>query len=1454
MRGQIMSKGKLSSGDLATWGFLVMAVVTLLSTGMVAKVVFPDGVITDVRADNTISETSFTGTLGEINEFLADVRTNTDGKKISELELADNVTINLTVSDVVLTSQINSILTERFGGSLEALNKIKTVNIAFSQGVHYDADITSSYREDSVSVTANYSGAVIYLFVPTPDKALATQMQTYVNQADNWSQATAVQIRANDTTGRYNMAKNDDTYIMNAVTNDDASACSVSLAGAIADYQKVTSAITDKKFVLSLAGTKCSDDGVASISTDAQLNSLALNVFENTSADKVKEIAQSAASANQALYVGAGDYTVQLAAGDSAATISNVYADVEELTVTEMADLASAIGVSATAVETTETGFQSDYKVSVDGETVSVEILNENVNVADVAANLGTLTSVSLKKGTQTVTVSTDETDKVAAVTIGGVPTYYGSFAEALIAIDGVATSTVTLLNNTTFAGSWVFDSGRIAVDLNGKTLTYTGNSSTVFQVNQGAHLSFVNNDSTDGSLGKIVDTNDNHPSVFFRIYGSSVSTDANVSSLSFGANTQVESYAGWIVVVGPVEKKAYGAVVNIDGELIGKGVNCGVITIHGNISDSSSAIGTAADGSDTTAAKVYINDGAVLTNNAGSGSVAAYSAGSGLWIFGDASLHGYDNAFEIRSGTARINGGNFIADAIPAFSTLNNSGTTSQGAAIAIAQYGNSPIDVTVTGGVFSAYTPVYESDPNGTTTVTAENTKLAFKGGYYEVINGGDKSVYSQDLTKFLTGGTYSVAPNVAYLADSYINHDNGDGTYTVMHAYDSVSAAITALAGDSSEDLPAVKVVTSDTDSAENNALVAKDSGYYRVEAAEAGMSAALAMANSLIETNPVDVLKATIAYAQLDGNIVNVQAASDDNSKREINVSISNESTQSLPSVSDAWHIAATDQINEAVSTISFEKNSEAVTVYLDKKKVVTQMSEPTLTTALAQYQAAATSEAQVAVDYYRTQPNDMNGNTITHFVSLKADGDKIKAEMHASSLAEALAAYETLSSELRAKVKFTCSDDTSDGLTYEIATDSDGKVSITDTTSAANDDIGSVFASFLAIGEKLGSDVQSSVQIVDEEGKFTILLMPQNCGDTTYCSDDFAGQVLVMTSGTPAAAQTLVESIKAANANASFIMMVSTTSQTVADAGLARLWSFIRPVQAAEASYYGVEVVNGTTQAVLVTAVDASTDTYLSTHATSSVKLIEDNSQTATQVNLVSAHEDQEVVKAALAAFQQNVRTASATLTGKDFVATNDDSGKLTSVAFSGDITLDEVKVLMAATSDSVTVTLGGQTYTFVNGQLYVSTPSSPAGTNDANDRHASGDNVPNEAAPQGCHDTVPAGVADVFQIDRQGSKATIYFAPIPGAHNYHVVFGHQAGDERYGGIAMSADDVSGVLAIDVTNLEPSQQYSFKIAPVNGCAVGSWSNWLTAKGVARYGKTVTKTYRYTGSTK
>jgi len=1170
-------------------------------------------------------------------------------------------------------------------------------------------------------------------------------------------------------------------------------------------------------------------------------------------------------------------------------------------TVSEMATFSAALkaseaetGVPVTVAHKDGETMVTDYTViaSYDTDTTQVTTAavtiadNSSVTMADVLANMGTLTSVTVTKGTATATAYAQKQESSVAAVMAKGDTYYASTFYDAFGIAKGETATIQLLSGLTINAdnrgstnhAYSVTDMNLTLDLNGKTLTYDDKNHTganVFMISQNGQLK-VTSTATDSKgnviKGKIVDTQDSAVNQVFRLHGSNDASATNYAVLEIDENVEVDSYALYGAVVfrnaeNP-QPQSYGVKVSLDGSITlnkagsGKGHETAVFFILGTIQNQ--------DG----APQVIIGEHAQLRDNAGDWSLGLGLMGYGNTTIADgAVVEGHDTAVEVRAGRLTINGGVFAstksAQDLAIFS--NGSGNTVKGAALAVVQHNTYlPTNVVINGGSFNGYLPLVEYNAIGSSADDLAKVSIDVKGGAFTSTNNSESltmsfdgntvegqsaaAVYSQNKQKFLTGGTYSISPAASYIADSYVSYANGDGTYTVMQTYGSLSAAIAGLAADTSDnDLPAVQVVTTDEYSLENGVQVSRENGYYRVVASEASMSGALVMANSLIGTNPTAVTQTTIAYGQQDGNTVSVQAVTGQSSKREIQVNIDSASTQSLPGVSDAWHMAAADQINDAVSVVGFNKGSEAVTVYLDKKKVVTQVSEPTLTTALAQYQAAATSEAQVAVDYYRTQPNDNNGNTVTHFVSLTADGDQIKAEMNASTLAEAMAAYETLSSEQRALISLTCTDSQNDGLTYQIATGSNGKVTVTDTTSAAADDIGSVFASFIKIGQNLGTDIQQQVQIVDAEGKFTILLMPQACSDTTYCSDDFAGQVLVMTSGTPAAAQALIKQIQAANSDASFIMMVSTTNQ-IADASWTRWWSFIRPVQAAEASYYGVEVVSGQTQAVLVTAVDSQTDTYLQTHGTTSVKLIEDNSQTATQVNLVSAHEDQEVVKAALEAFQTSVSTANATLMGKDFTASNDANGKLTSIAFTGDVSLDEAKALVAGTTGSITVSVGGQTYTFVNGQLHVSTPSSPADTSDKGDRHASGDNVPNEARPQGCADVAPAGDVDVFQINRQGSNATIYFAPVPGAHNYHVVFGHQAGDERYGGIAMSADDVSGVLAIDVTNLDPSQQYSFKVAPVNGCAVGSWSNWLTTKGVARYGKTPVKTYRYTGNTK
>ena len=120
-----------------------------------------------------------------------------------------------------------------------------------------------------------------------------------------------------------------------------------------------------------------------------------------------------------------------------------------------------------------------------------------------------------------------------------------------------------------------------------------------------------------------------------------------------------------------------------------------------------------------------------------------------------------------------------------------------------------------------------------------------------------------------------------------------------------------------------------------------------------------------------------------------------------------------------------------------------------------------------------------------------------------------------------------------------------------------------------------------------------------------------------------------------------------------------------------------------------------------------------------------------------------------------------------------------------------------------------------------------------------------------EAAEKICTVPAPIGEADLFQIDRQGDRATLYFTPVADyTDRYHVVFGYAAGDERFGGIAMQVDRAhnDGVLAVDINNLDPQRDSAFRVMPVNDCAVGSWSNWLTAKAAGR-GSAWHKTYRY-----
>jgi len=205
------------------------------------------------------------------------------------------------------------------------------------------------------------------------------------------------------------------------------------------------------------------------------------------------------------------------------------------------------------------------------------------------------------------------------------------------------------------------------------------------------------------------------------------------------------------------------------------------------------------------------------------------------------------------------------------------------------------------------------------------------------------------------------------------------------------------------------------------------------------------------------------------------------------------------------------------------------------------------------------------------------------------------------------------------------------------------------------------------------------------------------------------------------------------------------------------------------------------------------------------------------------------------------------------ITGTGFTI-NIQNGAIYAVIFTATTTREQVESAIAGSQGQFMVYFGSTYMLARDGKLYeIATPANDqpaAPTSDPNDRHASSRNVPNNARPQGCDASLPIGQADLFQIDRRADKATLYFTPVrDNTDRYHVMFGYSEGDERFSGIALqvSSEQNNGVLALDVTNLDPRLTYSFKVAPVHDCAVGTWSAWLTAGPTTA--SRVSHTYRY-----
>lgn len=137
------------------------------------------------------------------------------------------------------------------------------------------------------------------------------------------------------------------------------------------------------------------------------------------------------------------------------------------------------------------------------------------------------------------------------------------------------------------------------------------------------------------------------------------------------------------------------------------------------------------------------------------------YQAGVSDIVVKNANITG-STAIEVRAGSMTIESGTFTATAAEYSCNPNGNGTTTEGAALAIAQHTTKKdISVTVNGGTFKGIKALNESNPQNND--PAPQVDLKVVGGTFN----GDVSITDNGNTS-ITGGTFSGLSALDYLAD--------------------------------------------------------------------------------------------------------------------------------------------------------------------------------------------------------------------------------------------------------------------------------------------------------------------------------------------------------------------------------------------------------------------------------------------------------------------------------------------------------------------------------------------------------------------------------------------------------------------------------------------------------------------------------------------------------------
>jgi len=387
----------------------------------------------------------------------------------------------------------------------------------------------------------------------------------------------------------------------------------------------------------------------------------------------------------------------------------------------------------------TEASTPLNYALLINGSSAA--------KAANVTINGGTFTTHATEDVENGYTIKNERKD---TLTINGgnfMIDREGSITDCwILSTVGTSTGSVTTINGGSFVGSVEISAAN--------TFTMTGGSITSNAKNT-VYMS-GNNSVFNATGGTITNTNDNEEQSFV-VYAND---NANVT-----LNLENE-----INLVG-TSTNTWGVYAGDKTNLTMKG---------GNITSYYAAI--SGNGSNSTSTSKWLIEGGTLetTNHTAIYHPAPDSVIIGIDCDHGPTITGKSSAIEHRAGHLVIKGGTLTATGTPYAVTPNTSGTTTVGAAVAVAQHTtNVETTVDISCGTFEGESSISIANPQGN---NDDNVEASITGGLFT----GEVVTSDSRINDYITGGTFDDATVIGELTNriepGYYPFDNGDGTVTV------------------------------------------------------------------------------------------------------------------------------------------------------------------------------------------------------------------------------------------------------------------------------------------------------------------------------------------------------------------------------------------------------------------------------------------------------------------------------------------------------------------------------------------------------------------------------------------------------------------------------------------------------------------------------------------------